>query len=93
MNFYFVYDEYTDVMDKDGAQRAHDIVMDAFRNPGPCCDRRGSPSLVRLLVSMYRSPILRGENLTPILSRLMQHALKIVEPDSPCLQHFISGSR
>jgi len=33
MNFYFVYDEYTDVMDKAGAQHIADIVMDAFRNP------------------------------------------------------------
>lgn len=33
MNFYFVYDEYTDVMDKDGAQCIANIVMNAFRNP------------------------------------------------------------
>jgi len=72
MNFYFVYDEYTDVMDKDGAQRAHDIVMDAFRNPSV--------------------PRPQGESFLGEMARqLVQHALKIVDQDAACLQHFISG--
>jgi len=33
LNFVFVYDEYADVLDKDGAQQQADIVMDAMRNP------------------------------------------------------------
>jgi hypothetical protein len=33
LNFVFVYDEFADVLDKDGAQQQADIVMDALRNP------------------------------------------------------------
>jgi len=33
MNFFFVYDEYTDDMDRGSAQLARDMIMDAFRNP------------------------------------------------------------
>lgn len=33
MNFYFVYDEYTDVMDRKGVRELSDIVMDALQNP------------------------------------------------------------
>jgi hypothetical protein len=33
LNFVFVYDEFADVLDKDGAQRQADVVMDALRNP------------------------------------------------------------
>lgn len=33
MNFVFAYDEFADVLGKDGAQRQADIVMDALRNP------------------------------------------------------------
>jgi Delta6-protoilludene synthase len=33
LNFVFVYDEFADVLDKDGAQQQADIAMDALRNP------------------------------------------------------------
>jgi Delta6-protoilludene synthase len=33
MHLFFVYDEYTDVMDVDGAREVARIVGDAFRNP------------------------------------------------------------
>ena len=33
MNFVFVYDEFADVLDKDGAKKQAEIVMDALRNP------------------------------------------------------------
>ncbi|KAF9002081.1 isoprenoid synthase domain-containing protein [Cyathus striatus] len=34
MNFYYVYDEYTDVADLQESQFIANIAMDAFRNPG-----------------------------------------------------------
>ena len=33
LHFVFVYDEFADVLDKDGAQQQTDLVMDALRNP------------------------------------------------------------
>jgi hypothetical protein len=33
MNLFYVYDEYTDIADGEGADRVRDIVMDAFRHP------------------------------------------------------------
>lgn len=33
MNLFYVYDEYTDVADGDGADKIRDIVMDAFQHP------------------------------------------------------------
>ena len=33
MNLLYVYDEYTDIVDGEGANQVRDIVMDAFRHP------------------------------------------------------------
>ena len=33
MNLFYVFDEYTDIADGEGATKIRDIVMDAFRNP------------------------------------------------------------
>ena len=33
MNLFYVYDEYTDIANGEGADRIRDIVMDAFRHP------------------------------------------------------------
>jgi hypothetical protein len=33
MHLFFVYDEYTDVMDRESAPEIADIVIDALRNP------------------------------------------------------------
>ncbi|KAJ3508128.1 hypothetical protein NLJ89_g5926 [Agrocybe chaxingu] len=33
MNIFYVFDEYTDIADGDGADKIRDIIMDAFRNP------------------------------------------------------------
>ena len=33
MNLFWVYDEYTDIADGEGAGKIRDIVMDAFRHP------------------------------------------------------------
>ena len=33
MNLFYVFDEYTDIADAQGADEIRDIVMDAFRNP------------------------------------------------------------
>jgi hypothetical protein len=33
MHLFFVYDEYTDVMNTDDAWKVAQIVMDAFRHP------------------------------------------------------------
>ena len=33
MNLFWVYDEYTDITDGEGAGKICDIVMDAFRHP------------------------------------------------------------
>ena len=33
MNLFYVFDEYTDIADGEGATKIRDIMMDAFRNP------------------------------------------------------------
>ena len=33
MNLFYVFDEYTDITDAEGADKIREIVMDAFRNP------------------------------------------------------------
>ena len=33
MNIFYVYDEYTDIADGEGANKVRDIVMDAFLHP------------------------------------------------------------
>ena len=33
MNIFYVYDEYTDIADGEGADKIRNIVMDAFRHP------------------------------------------------------------
>jgi len=33
MNLFYVYDEYTDIADGEGADKIRNIVMDAFRHP------------------------------------------------------------
>lgn len=33
MNIFYVYDEYTDITDGEGANKIREIVLDAFRNP------------------------------------------------------------
>ena len=37
MNLFWVYDEYTDIADGEGADRIRNIVMDAFRHPEKPC--------------------------------------------------------
>lgn len=32
MNVFYVFDEYTDIADGNGAEKVRNIVMDAFRN-------------------------------------------------------------
>lgn len=34
MLFFYVFDEYTDVMDAENTRYLADVVMDAVRNPG-----------------------------------------------------------
>ena len=33
MNIFYVFDEYTDIADGNGAEKVRDIIMDAFKNP------------------------------------------------------------
>ncbi len=54
MVLFFIYDEFTDKVDGDGARLYADMVMDAIRNPTRSAPK-GSRSLVKLHDSMFMS--------------------------------------
>lgn len=91
MNFVFVYDEFADVLDKDGARQQADIVMDALRNPHK--PRPQGESLIGEIARQYVSIPLEGSLAADHMHvgiRLWVRAVSTVEPDSACLHNFVS---
>ena len=62
MNLFYVFDEYTDIADGEGATKIRDIVMDAFRNP-----HKSRPEGELLLGEMAREFVTTFATLSLIL--------------------------
>ena len=91
MNLFFVYDEYTDIVDGEGAGKIRDIVMDAFRHP-----EKPRPEGELLLGGMAREFVsflhfLRMSSYPPSHSSFWIRASSYASPDDHCLSHFVDG--
>jgi Delta6-protoilludene synthase len=94
LNFVFVYDEFADVLDKDGARQQADIVMDALRNPHK--PRPQGESLIGEIAQQYvpiPSRRIEGSLAADHMHvgiRFWVRAVSTVEPGSACLHNFVS---
>ncbi|KAF8968469.1 terpenoid synthase [Flammula alnicola] len=88
MNLFYVYDEYTDIADGEGAGKIRDIVMDAMRNP-----HKPRPEGELLVGEMAREFVpsipSSSPDFDPQISSFWIRASNFVSPDAHCLPHFI----
>jgi len=68
MNLFYVYDEYTDIADGEGATKIRDIVMDAFHNP-----HKPRPEGELLVGEMARDFWIRASNYVSPNSNCLPH--------------------
>ncbi|KAF8900414.1 isoprenoid synthase domain-containing protein [Gymnopilus junonius] len=78
MNFYFVYDEYTDVSDPKVARELANIVTNVMKNPEDEYSTKYSTNNTHLLGDMTR--------------QFWKRATALAKPGSPCFKHFIDTS-
>ena len=89
MNLFYIFDEYTDIADGEGADQIRDIVVDAFRHP-----EKPRPEGELMLGEMAREFVsflpFQSRHLTSLsLSSFWIRASNYVSPDDHCLPHFI----
>lgn len=76
MNLFYIFDEYTDIADGEGADQIRDIVVDAFRHP-----EKPRPEGELMLGEMAREfvPLLffQSRHLTSLTFKLLDSSVEL----------------
>ena len=79
MNLFYIFDEYTDIADGEGADQIRDIVVDAFRHP-----EKPRPEGELMLGKMAREfvPLLffQSRHLTSLTFKLLDSSVELCIP-------------
>lgn len=79
MNLFYIFDEYTDIADGEGADQIRDIVVDAFRHP-----EKPRPEGELMLGEMAREfvPLLffQSRHLTSLTFKLLDSSVELCIP-------------